>query len=104
MVSGGRERDAGCRMQLVPLQETLLGGQAVERVIRLAAATDGARERKGDVLTGHHTAGIHLGNVDLHRGMVLGSDEAVGGRANKRVSMSGHAHYACTLYHLRGAK
>lgn len=79
-MSGGRSMRDGWR---VPLQEALLGGQTVEGVVRLAVATDGTRERERDVLARRHAIGIHLGNVNLHGGMVLGSDEAVGGRASR---------------------
>ena len=63
------------------LQETDAGGQAVEAVVRLASLTHGSRNNVRLGASGDDTSSIHLGDVDLHRGVVLGSDDAVGGRA-----------------------
>lgn len=62
----------------------MLPGEAVEGTVGLTHSPDVAAESEGLELTGDDLAvGIDLGNVDLHAGVILGSDQAVGGRAGE---------------------
>lgn len=64
------------------LDETVTLGQAVEGVVGLTHGTDEAAEGVDVVLAGDGTAGlVNLGDGDLDGGVVLGLDDAVGGRA-----------------------
>lgn len=71
--------------RILPLGEythtSIIGGQAVERVVSLGLSTDKARERIGGEGTGVATVCVNITNVDLDRGVVLGANEAVGCRA-----------------------
>ena len=58
------------------LQESILGGEAVQGVINLADGADEAREGVCLEIAGVNTVGIDLTNVDLSRGVVLGGDDA----------------------------
>lgn len=61
----------------------ILGSQAVERVISLRLGTEEAREGIGLEGTGVATVLVNITNVDLDSGVVLGTDEAVSGRASR---------------------
>ena len=81
------------------LEEAILLGEAVEAVVRLAHGTDETAHGVGLVLAGVATVlvtaplsihlpklqpvrlYVHLGDADLNGGVVLGLDDAVGGRA-----------------------
>lgn len=64
------------------LDEAVTLGQSVQGIVRLAHGTDEAAEGVDVVLAGDGAARlVNLGNGDLNRGMVLGLDNAVGGRA-----------------------
>jgi hypothetical protein len=62
---------------------TTLGalGQVSQVGIRLALGADKAGEGVGGELLGVDAILVQLANVDLDRGVVLGSDDAVGGGA-----------------------
>lgn len=64
------------------LEETVALGESVQGVVALAHGTDEARESIDDVLTGNGPAVlVDFGDGDLARAVVLGLDDAVGGRA-----------------------
>ena len=60
---------------------TILGGKAVDGVISLGLGTDVAREGIGGEGAGVATVLVNTANVDLDRGVVLGANKAVSGRA-----------------------
>lgn len=78
------------------LLTTVLGGKAVDGVISLGLLADKTREGIGGEAAGVTTASINLTNVDLDRGVILGSDQTVCGGANQRDkkenSLSIYAH------------
>jgi hypothetical protein len=55
--------------------------ETVKRVVRLGLLADETTESIGGEGVGETTFSIDITNVDLDRGVVLGSDETVGGRA-----------------------
>lgn len=59
----------------------ILGGKAVDRVIGLGLGADVAREGVGLEGAGVATVLVNVANVDLDRGVILGTDQSVGGRA-----------------------
>lgn len=59
----------------------ILGGKAVDRVVRLGLGANVAREGVGREGAGVATVGVNVANVDLDRGVILGTDQSVGGRA-----------------------
>lgn len=64
------------------LNKAVALGQAVEGIVGLTHGADEAAEGVDVVLAGDSTAGlVDLGDGDLDRGVVLGLDDAVGGRA-----------------------
>lgn len=64
------------------LEETIALGESVQGVVALAHGADEARESIDNVLTGDGPAVlVNLGDGDLARAVVLGLDDAVGGRA-----------------------
>ena len=64
------------------LDEAVALGQSVHGIVGLAHGTDEAAEGVDVVLAGDGTAGlINLGDGDLDGAVVLGLDDAVGGRA-----------------------
>ena len=63
------------------LDETVALRQAVEGVVALAHGADEAAEGVGLVLAGVPAVFVDLANGELDRGVVLGLDDAVGGRA-----------------------
>lgn len=63
------------------LEVTVTLGQAVERVVTLAAGTDEAAESEGLVLAGVATVLVNLADGELDGGVVVGLDDAVGGAA-----------------------
>ena len=66
------------------IRTTILGGKAVDGVISLALGTNVAREGVGGERAGVTTVLINITNVELDRGVVLGTDQAVSGRARRR--------------------
>lgn len=56
-------------------------GEAVQGVIALATGTDEAAQSVGLVLAGVATVLVDLADGDLHGGVVVGLDDAVGGAA-----------------------
>jgi len=60
------------------LQESVLGGEAVQGVIDLADGADESGEGVCLEVAGVDPVGIDLTDVDLHRGVVLGGDDAAG--------------------------
>lgn len=65
-------------------QQTVLLGQATDAVVRLAHHADGTAD--GVHLGGAgHGAGVrvHIDQVQLHGGVILGMDDAVAGRAGR---------------------
>src|ERR1700761_1040359 len=63
------------------LQKSVSLGQSVQCIVALAHATHKSTKRKRVVLAGVPAILIDLCNGDLHRGVVLGFDDAVGCRA-----------------------
>lgn len=64
------------------LDKAVALGQAVQGIVGLTHGADEAAEGVDVVLAGDSTAGlVHLGDGDLNRSVVLGLDDAVGGRA-----------------------
>lgn len=63
------------------LEVTILGDKAVKGVIALGVGANEAGEGVGGELTGEVAGGINIANVDLDGGVVLGGNDAVGGRA-----------------------
>jgi len=63
------------------LRETGLLGKAVERHVALTAGADVAAQNKRRVAAVVGTRLVDVADVDLHRGVVLGRDQAVGVRA-----------------------
>lgn len=64
------------------LNNTILLGETVKRVISLALLANETREDIGEVVTGNDmTLGIKLGNVDLSGSVVLRLDKTASGRA-----------------------
>ena len=64
------------------LEQTVLLGKSVEGVVGLASGSDVAAQGVGDVLAWDGSALlVDLGDVDLDRGVVVGLDDSVGGRA-----------------------
>lgn len=80
------------------LDEAITLGQSVQGIVGLAHGADEAAEGVDVVLAGDGTARlVDLGNGDLNGGVVLGLDDAVGGRALAgdvaiRDKSSGSAH------------
>jgi hypothetical protein len=74
---------ATTRAKCKPLQQTILGGQSVQRVVGFTVGTDGARESIGDVAARQATVGVNVSNVDLHGSVVLGANQAASGRATR---------------------
>lgn len=66
------------------LEVTVTLGQAVERVIALAAGADEAAQSVGVVLAGVAAVLVNLADGELNRGVVVGLDDAVGGAALAR--------------------
>lgn len=67
------------------LQISTLLRQPVHRVIRLTHGADEPSERKRLIVPGNGAAfGRHIGNGNLHRGVVIGTDDTVGGAALAR--------------------
>jgi hypothetical protein len=64
------------------IHTAILSSQAVDRVVGLRLGTDKAREGIGSEGASVATLFVHITNVDLDRGVILGANEAVGGRAN----------------------
>jgi hypothetical protein len=64
----------------------ILLSETVKGVIRLGFLADEATESIGGEGVGETTFSIDITDVDLDRGVVLGSDETVGGRAKKKSS------------------
>ena len=67
----------------IRLQEAVLGGEAVERVVGLAAGTDKAAQDVVLELAGVAAVGVDLADVQLDGRMVLGSDKPSGGGAER---------------------
>jgi hypothetical protein len=63
--------------------------ETVKGVIRLGLLADEATESIGGEGVGETTFSIDITDVDLDGGVVLGSDETVGGRAKKVVKLEG---------------
>lgn len=64
------------------LQQTVTLGEAVHGVVRLAHSTDESAQSVDVVLSGDEAAAlVNLGDGDLDGTVVLGLDDAVGGRA-----------------------
>lgn len=64
------------------LDEAVTLDQSVQGIVGLAHGTDEAAEGVDVVLAGDGAAGlVNLGDGDLDGGVVLGLDDAVGGRA-----------------------
>lgn len=63
----------------------VLSGQTVDAVISFSVATNETAKSIGTEAASAATFSVDIGNVDLDRGVVLGSDEAVGGRAKMPV-------------------
>lgn len=64
------------------LEDTVLLGQSVERVISLGSRSDVTGQSVGDVVTGNGSASlVDLGDVDLDGGVVISLDDSVSGRA-----------------------
>lgn len=63
------------------LEETVALGQAVDGVVALTHGADEAAEGVGLVLAGVAAVLVDLADGDLDGGVVLGLDDAVGGRA-----------------------
>jgi hypothetical protein len=85
----------------------IMGSEAVDRVVSFGFLTDKATESIGGERVGGTTFFIHVSNVKLDRGVVLGSDETVGGRAIRRKRKNQYHPSAMLLtcirhYHLRG--
>lgn len=59
----------------------ILGSKTVDGVISLRLLADKTREGIGSEATSVATAGIDITNVDLDRGVILGSDQTVCGGA-----------------------
>jgi hypothetical protein len=80
-----RERERAIARVEIPnnnrIRTSILGGKTVERVISLGLSTDEAREGVGGEGTGVAAVLVNIANVDLDRGVVLGTDKAVSGRA-----------------------
>lgn len=80
------------------LDQTITLSQAVQRIVRLAHGTDEAAKGVDVVLAGDSAARlVNLGDRDLNGGVVLGLNDAVGGRALAgdvaiREKSSGSAH------------
>eukprot|EP00270_Netrium_digitus_P020388 TRINITY_DN83_c0_g1_i1.p1 TRINITY_DN83_c0_g1~~TRINITY_DN83_c0_g1_i1.p1 ORF type:complete len:108 (-),score=26.43 TRINITY_DN83_c0_g1_i1:172-495(-) len=62
----------------------LLLPQSVQCTVGVALVAHEAGESEGGVVAGEDPALIHVPNVQLHRRMVLGRDQAVGGGALPR--------------------
>ena len=60
--------------------------ETVEGIVRLSFLTEETTESIGGESVLGTTFSVNVSNVDLDRGVVLGSDETVGGRANKEVT------------------
>lgn len=63
------------------LEEAVLLCEPVEAVVTLAHGTDETAESVDLVLAGVATVLVNLANAELDRGVVLGLDDASGGRA-----------------------
>lgn len=64
------------------LQQAVVLGQSVQRVVSLTSASDVTAQSVGGVGTSNGSSFlIDVGNVDLDRSMVLGLDDSVSGRA-----------------------
>jgi hypothetical protein len=59
-----------------------LSGKTVDRIISLGLLANETAKGIGREAAGIATAGINITNIDLDRGVVLGSDQTVGGGAN----------------------
>ena len=65
----------------IPLEVTILRAETVKGVIRFRLSTDKARHDIGLERSSHATAIIDISNVNLNRGVILGSNETTSGRA-----------------------
>lgn len=63
------------------LQETSLLGELVKAVVRGTLVTDEPAEGEGGELASVETLLVNVANVNLDGSVVLGGDQAVGGRA-----------------------
>lgn len=63
----------------------ILSGKTVDGIISLGLLANETAKSIGSEAAGVATAGIDLTNVELDRGVILGSDQTVGGgaKANK---------------------
>ena len=66
---------------LVLLDQVRVAGDLGHVGVRLALGADEAREGDRGELAGELAIGVDVANVDLHRRVVLGGDDAVGRRA-----------------------
>jgi hypothetical protein len=60
--------------------------KTVERIVRFSFLADETTEGIGGEGVGITTFSVDISNVDLDRGMILGSDETVGGRAKVKTT------------------
>jgi hypothetical protein len=67
------------------LQVTIVGGKTVDGVVSFRFLADETTEGIGGEGVGGATFFIDISHVQLNGGMVLGSDETVGGRAIMKV-------------------
>lgn len=70
-------------------EEAILSSKTIKGVVRFRLPTDKAREDIGLEGTSVTTGSIDLTNVDLDRGVILGSDNTVSGRANPKKTEKG---------------
>jgi len=63
------------------LDESLLGGEAVEGGIRTSLSADESGEGERGVVSGEETVLVDVSNVQLNGSMILGDDKVVGGGA-----------------------
>lgn len=66
------------------LEESVSLGESVEAVVALGAGTNEAGQGIHLVLSGITAVLVNLADADLHAGVVLGLDDAVGGAALAR--------------------
>jgi len=75
------------------LNQTGLSSQNIQSLVSVAHVADEAREGEGGVVAGEQAVLVNVADVQLHRGVVLGSDDLLGGRAlagNVRLSLRSH--------------
>lgn len=70
----------------------VLSCQAVNRIVSFSFTAHVARKGIGTEAVGQATVFVDVSNIDLDRGMILGSDQAVGGRAFFYIFKSESAH------------